>query len=332
MLFPAPPDVCDAARATILYGLIAVTSTEKSETSNPPSFEAGFFSDRLPYFLNPSKSRTSISANAIVTKAQAGDPKLTADVNCLKQLQFEYDAFGDSPDGKALFEVLNRLSVVNAKGERTAALGDFLRGAAGVLVGQADGRITMPARWPDIDAPTAAAISSTAQRSFETRIASLLSPETRYEDSTRRYRMRAFARVKRPDGCPPELIWTEYSEPFTIAPWYESSGLPPVKIQLPLVDNAFLKKMKPNVAFSMPEDLFNQMQRDPKKAVAGDDSTPGGVSLGLMWLCSFNIPVITICAFIVLNIFLSLFNLFFSWLMFIKICLPIPVPSPKKSS
>ena len=39
-----------------------------------------------------------------------------------------------------------------------------------------------------------------------------------------------------------------------------------------------------------------------------------------------SIPIITICAFIVLNIFLSLFDLFFSWMLFIKICLPIPVP------
>jgi len=211
-----------------------------------------------------------------------------------------------------------------------AAFGDFLRSAMNILVGQGDGAITMPARWPDIDPATGAAIAAAAQQSFEARLKSLLSPETRYEDSLRQYRMRAFARVRRADGCAPELIWTEYSEPFTIAPWYESSGLPPVKIQLPLIDGKFLRNMKPNVAFAMPEDLFNLLQKDPKKSVAGEDSTSNGVSLGLMWLCSFNIPIITICAFIVLNIFLSLFNLFFSWLLFFKICIPIPIPSPKK--
>ena len=35
-------------------------------------------------------------------------------------------------------------------------------------------------------------------------------------------------------------------------------------------------------------------------------------------------PVITICAFIVLNIFLTLFNLIFGWLFFIKVCIPFP--------
>ena len=32
----------------------------------------------------------------------------------------------------------------------------------------------------------------------------------------------------------------------------------------------------------------------------------GGARLGLGWLCGFNIPLITICAFFVLNIFLEL--------------------------
>jgi hypothetical protein len=183
-----------------------------------------------------------------------------------------------------------------------------------------------------VDVATGATIADAARKSFESRLRSLCSTETRYEDSSRRYRMRAFARVKRPDGCPPELIWTDYSEPFTIAAWYESSGLPPMKIQLPLIDKNFMKKMKPNVAFSMPEDLFNLMQRNTTNSMPGLGPSGPTVDLGLMWLCSFNIPIITVCAFIVLNIFLSLFNIFFSWLLFIKVCLPIPVPTPKKSS
>jgi len=74
------------------------------------------------------------------------------------------------------------------------------------------------------------------------------------------------------------------------------------------------------------------LQKDPKSSVKGEDSAGGGVGLGLMWLCSFNIPIITLCAFIVLNIFLSLFDIFFQWMLFIKICIPIPVPTPAKKS
>jgi hypothetical protein len=42
-------------------------------------------------------------------------------------------------------------------------------------------------------------------------------------------------------------------------------------------------------------------------------------------ICSLSIPIITLCAFIVLMIFLSLLNIVFWWMAFFKICLPIPV-------
>jgi hypothetical protein len=50
----------------------------------------------------------------------------------------------------------------------------------------------------------------------------------------------------------------------------------------------------------------------------------GDAPVELGWICSFSIPVITFCAFLVLNIFLSLFDLIFRWMMFIKICVPYP--------
>jgi len=53
----------------------------------------------------------------------------------------------------------------------------------------------------------------------------------------------------------------------------------------------------------------------------------GGGKLNLDWICGFNIPLITICAFFVLNIFLMLLNIVFFWLPFIKICIPFPSPS-----
>jgi hypothetical protein len=58
-----------------------------------------------------------------------------------------------------------------------------------------------------------------------------------------------------------------------------------------------------------------------KKLAEGEGSTSG---LEVGWICTFSLPIITLCAFIVLNIFLSLFDLFLRWMMFIKICIPIP--------
>jgi hypothetical protein len=58
---------------------------------------------------------------------------------------------------------------------------------------------------------------------------------------------------------------------------------------------------------------------------------PPKSGIQLNWICGFSIPLITICAFFVLNIFLSLLNIVFFWLPFIKICIPFPMPSPANS-
>ena len=118
--------------------------------------------------------------------------------------------------------------------------------------------------------------------------------------------------------CPPRLIWAPPSEPFRILPWWESDG--PVA-RIPLPDIAQLGQVKPNVAFELPAPLANLLQGDMTKLKDGEGSTSG---LALGWICSFSIPIITICAFIVLNIFLTLFDLIFRWLAFIKICIPVP--------
>ena len=41
-------------------------------------------------------------------------------------------------------------------------------------------------------------------------------------------------------------------------------------------------------------------------------------------ICSFSIPIITICAMIVLFIFVILLNIVFFWMPFLKICFPLP--------
>jgi len=71
--------------------------------------------------------------------------------------------------------------------------------------------------------------------------------------------------------------------------------------------------------------LANNTPDDFLKGNAND----GGGGVGLGWLCSFSLPIITLCAFIVLNIFLQLFNIIFFWMFYIKICIPIPIPKKK---
>ncbi|HWC76873.1 MAG TPA: hypothetical protein VG778_05395, partial [Blastocatellia bacterium] len=255
----------------------------------------------------------------------------------LRQLAIEFGAFGQTPQAQALMAELNTIRVpLNVQGTSTRPAGDFLKSATTILV-ELDGRgensppsITMPVTWPAISQTQADRIFSLIKEAIKGRLATVAPREGRFEDIGREYRVRAFVRVKRQDGCPPKLVWSEPSEPFTIAPWYESGSLPPVRIALPdPMDRDFLKKLKPNVAFSVPKGLFNVINGNDAKKLSDGEGGEGSPQFDLAWICSFSIPIITLCAFIVLNIFLSLFDIIFRWMLFIKICIPIPIPRSK---
>jgi hypothetical protein len=144
----------------------------------------------------------------------------------------------------------------------------------------------------------------------------------RFDEPQARYVLRAFVRLKPEGGCPQRVVWSEETEPFVIAPWYEGAGGAPVQIPLPdPSDRNLLRALKPNVAFVVPPALQNLLN-GPAKALLGGQGKTGG--LGLTWVCSFSIPIITLCAFLVLNVFLTLFNIVFGWMFFLKICLPLP--------
>src|SRR5690606_5548708 len=207
----------------------------------------------------------------------------------------------------------------------TVPAGAFLATASRVLL---DGEAVaspppMPMGWPALDAETAAALASALSVTLMNRFEAVAGTAGRYDDPDARYVLRAFVRLK-PDGrCPARTVWSAYSPAFVIAPWYEGGGAPPVQVALPdPTDKAMLKKLKPNVAFTVPASLHDLLAGDPQDLL--DGKKPAGSGLKLGWICSFNIPIITICAFIVLNIFLSLFDLFFRWMMFIKVCIPFP--------
>ena len=86
---------------------------------------------------------------------------------------------------------------------------------------------------------------------------------------------------------------------------------------------AGLRKFRKNVSFQISDGLRKQMESvtDLKKVLDGDVGSAQGIDLGV--LCSFSIPIITICALIVLIIFINLLNIVFWWLPFFRICLPI---------
>ena len=78
-------------------------------------------------------------------------------------------------------------------------------------------------------------------------------------------------------GCPPHLVWSDYSELFRILPWWESDG-PVTKVALP--DHGRLKKIKPSVAFQVPASIANLLRGDMTKLKDGEGSTAGSTSPG----------------------------------------------------
>lgn len=353
-LFLAPPDVCEEAGKTLYYGLVPTTSSELSETpgETPPGFgpETQQFRQHLVAALRGEATvlpypgypvAPSWRAVADLAPGSPGyTPALSQFVLMLRQLAVEFDAFGESAASRALHAVLEtiRLPLVLRPGEssaRTVTAGAFLRACVAPLLERDDDapRPEMPATWPALDAAAAARLARALSGALAARFTALRGRAGRFDRLDARYRIRAFLRIKPECGCPERTVWSDYSEPFVIAPWYDSAGSgtdgsgsdAPIQIPLPdVTKRGLLKKLKPNVAFVVPPSLNNLLaSSDPKDLADGKGGKPPEQP-DLQWICGFSIPIITICAFIVLNIFLQLFDLIFRWLLFIKICIPFP--------
>ena len=272
--------------------------------------------------------RVTMAADLFATLVAEAAP-LRKFVQLLRQVAIEFDAFGTGPASRGLFEALEAISLSYAlqPGEgapRRIGAGSFLRNARRVLLDRDPqaSALEMPASWPALDDGGRARLANALFEAMKARFVTVKGRPGRFDEPGARYRLRAFVRLKAEGACPARTIWTDYSEPFVIAPWYEGAG-PPVQIDLPdATDRNLLASLKPNVSFVLPPRLQNLLGGDPKKMMDGELSDDGNLSLG--WICSFSIPIITLCAFIVLNIFLSLFDLFFRWMLFIKICIPYP--------
>ncbi|MDZ4797551.1 MAG: hypothetical protein SGI92_05270 [Bryobacteraceae bacterium] len=324
-LFVAPPDVCAAAGRTILYGVLSLTSSEFSEIADPPpTWDPGILQTHLPTYVREGGPRSLPLKGQTLNYASATNSSLKDFIGALRQFAAEFGAL-ETPDTPFMAE-LNKINMAKA-GEPFRGAGAFVREAIEALVvrtgmnGGPVAQVVMPENWPAMSAVSASAILNAAAATLRGRFSAIAGSEGRYEDFRRQYRLQAFMRVRRPDNCPPKLVWSNPSDVFLIAPWFDNSNTPPVRIVLP--DLSPVRQLKPNVTFGVPDSLAAILQNnDPKDMVDGKGSAQGGI--GFDWICSFSLPSITICAFIVLNIFLSLFDIIFQWMLFIKICIPIP--------
>jgi len=339
-LFVAPPEVCAATGRTLLYGLIPTTSSERADDALPTLNDQDFIAHLSPWLTYCARSPHTTAApplpkagatlNIAEADAAPDDSAITDFLRLLGQLEYELVVFGDL--NSSLHALLNEVLVQFANLSRMP-LGDWLKLAIDALLRRSiiepvsPQHITMPREWPTFSADLSQRFANEALRIMQARFEAartqnLLPTSARFDTPDARYRVRAFVRVKQPGACPPRLVWAKPSDPYTLAPWFDPGDATPALIALP--SPADFKKLKPNVSFAVPPSLQAFLQgNDPKKILKGD-VRKGGPALDVQWICSFSLPIITLCAFIVLNLFLSLFNVIFSWMAFIKICLPIP--------
>jgi hypothetical protein len=134
-----------------------------------------------------------------------------------------------------------------------------------------------------------------------------------------------FVRTVRPDGCE-RIYWGSPSDAFAVAAAFDPDAARPSLIEMPSLADA-KKGAARGATFNLPPDLADLMNGlNSNSAVQsmwnGSGSSSGGLGIG--FICSFSLPAITICATIMLSIVLNLLNIFLGWMVWVKICLPVP--------
>ena len=360
--FVAPPATCAALGRTMVYAVIPTASSEVSDTppNSPPSISQPGLLSSLPALLRSSQHSSTkpstptppptvdyrwmsdeflnvVYPPTLSTASPPAAPTPNPNVaqfqgftTALRMLDTVFGAFDGTAEGNAILSLLNQHNVTFSDNS-TQAMGAFYQQAKTTLLdfgayptaSPNAPTMQMPTSWDSLSDSDQSALLAALTAALTPKSQNMLSPQGRYQDCTRHYKLRMFFRIKSESPtCPPELVWSHYSDPFRIAPWY-ATGLR-THAPIPLADptSDFVKNAKPNCTFQVPGNLMSAMQGTSMSGLMNGSGGGGGLSLG--WICGFNIPLITICAFFVLNIFLSLLNIIFFWLPFIKICIPFP--------
>lgn len=132
---------------------------------------------------------------------------------------------------------------------------------------------------------------------------------------------------------PPHLYVSRPTEAFELAPFFDPDAPGRnIRVGLPVdISIAGLRKFKKNVGFIMSKELNQKLDslKGQEKNTLDNDAQPQSTQIDIGWICSFSLPIITLCAFILLMIIVIVLNLVFWWIPFLKICFPIPLIAKK---
>ncbi len=149
---------------------------------------------------------------------------------------------------------------------------------------------------------------------------------------------------------PPEV--SKPTAPFQMAGFFDPDApARPIRIALPLdTSPAGLRKFDKNTAFAISDVLCGQMQRlrgmtfgdlvlsvlpwpfhkDLSASAPDAGACKGGDGVEIGMICSISIPIITICALLLLIIIVNLLDIVFKWMPYFFICFPVPGLKAKK--
>jgi hypothetical protein len=142
------------------------------------------------------------------------------------------------------------------------------------------------------------------------------------------YRILPFVRVK-DESARERITWAtgqQRSRRFRVAAPFDPDASRPSLIQMPTLGD-LRRGLAKGASVVTPPDTFNLINALKLGKGASEDVVPEEVPSGgvdLQWICSFSLPVITLVAMILLMIMISLLNILFFWLPWVKICLPFP--------
>lgn len=125
----------------------------------------------------------------------------------------------------------------------------------------------------------------------------------------------------RPQCAPPQPWVSEASAEFDFAPFFDPDA-PARRIQIGLPEDtsiAGLRKFKKGMAIAISKQLRERMSHPGAKI--GTFGAPPGPQIAM--ICSLSIPIVTICAFILLMIMVSILDYVFRWLPYFHVCLPL---------
>jgi hypothetical protein len=139
-------------------------------------------------------------------------------------------------------------------------------------------------------------------------------------DDTDVYEIRCFVRPLDTDGCPAKPIWSEPTEPYRLASFYDPDGLAqrPINVRMPDFRELEVTTALPSVRVATPPSSQLIFQTDN---VPPEDGRVGGTA---EQACFFAIPLIMIVAMFLLNLFMPIVMLLFGlWFMLkLKFCIP----------